>query len=923
MDLIDQIVVGPRATYDATQVLTQMSSESESETEHAEEAEVDGDADKENINLRDRINLIKQRLGKEEEAPIAKSVLLPQLDIDLSDIEESTQVVYQSTQRITQDATQIVAATTDTQVVAEAPELTIEEKTKLLYEQKKHEREVAKQQLEQDITNVTLTDEEQDEIIAPAPLDKESEKFLNQQKRLDFFDNVNRTTKSRKEKKYSKVSFIQNFEDEEEQSAQPVQPEESEKEEESDKEIRISSPITSPMKSPSKPNNPIESYKQTLKGQEIDLDDDLEVPLLSKDKQLAIRQRFVKRLPKRLKKSKNRLLKQLFELNINQINQIVPNDEEIEQDQDEEIMVNLLEREIERARKIRKMEKMREKAAEALLGGDADYQEGDNEANDDVSDTWEHSDQEIDEENEDDVELQEDQDIHDGEEEEDEGEEGEEGEDISSNANAFIENEASDSEQSEPEIVISHTQKHTRTNILSDDEEALASQSIDDAANPENQAAADDTVIDQHLSQVSQYESAQIQIKQTINAESTQLTDQTQVITKLQTEYNLVEETTEIDNFTQGTPHATMDDEITPAAVNKGREYIKANISNVEEDEAEDEEEDDQEMQERIKAYEAKIRRKELKLLQRRKEMESKGYKKIIEGEAEESEDEWAGIGGADGELEELANSEDERMIDNNFNIDLNDDEIRKKFMEEHQIKDRKQLDKLLDDIKNHRLIKRAGANIDLSDEEDELLLNYRRQKLQEQRLKLQQVDQTNKSEKAKAFFESIKEDLVNNIISIDGSEEEEETQETDNFEEMVPKKIGEEFVRSKLSFLSESFNRYDYEQKKSNYQYDLASDGEEDLNALKMKSFTNLKRSIREVEIETDDDEANEDEDEDDLLPMRKPSMMKSFRSTSSASSTFSGVTVSKQYKTAGGSKASITFMSKKKIVQKRKIKH
>lgn len=421
---------------------------------------------------------------------------------------------------------------------------------------------------------------------------------------------------------------------------------------------------------------------------------------------------------------------------------------------------------------------------------------------------------------------------------------------------------------------------------------------------------------------------AQLQTNQLIpRDESTQLIDQTQVIMRGDALDVINKDTTEVDSFTQTTSNETIDDEITPAAVSKGRQLVRANLSNIGETQEEDEEEqeeDDQEMQERIKAYEEKIRRKELKLLQKRKEMDRKGYRKIIEGEAEESEDEWAGIGGADGEVEELANSEDERMIDNNFNIDLNDDEIRKKFMEEHQIKDRKQLDKLLDDLKNHRLVKRAGANLDLSDEEDELLLNYRRQKLQEQRLKLQQVDQNNKSEKAKAFFESIKEDLTNNIISIDGSDEEEESQETDNFKEMVPKKIGEEFVRSKLSFISESFNRYDYEQRKSNFQYDLGSDEEEDLNALKMKSFSNLKRSIREVEIETDDDEANEEDDnEDDLLPMRKPSMMKSFKSTSSTSSTFSGVTVSKQYKTAGGSKASITFMSKKKLVQKRKIKH
>ena len=55
--------------------------------------------------------------------------------------------------------------------------------------------------------------------------------------------------------------------------------------------------------------------------------------------------------------------------------------------------------------------------------------------------------------------------------------------------------------------------------------------------------------------------------------------------------------------------------------------------------------------------------------------------------------------------------------------------------MEEYQIKDQKELEKLLDDIKNHRLIKRTGINsngldIEISDEEDQLLEAYRKQNL-------------------------------------------------------------------------------------------------------------------------------------------------------------------------------------------------
>ena len=64
--------------------------------------------------------------------------------------------------------------------------------------------------------------------------------------------------------------------------------------------------------------------------------------------------------------------------------------------------------------------------------------------------------------------------------------------------------------------------------------------------------------------------------------------------------------------------------------------------------------------------------------------------------------------------------------------------------MEEYQIKDQKELEKLLDDIKNHRLIKRTGINsngldIEISDEEDQLLEAYRKQKFMEQQQRLLQ----------------------------------------------------------------------------------------------------------------------------------------------------------------------------------------
>ena len=73
-------------------------------------------------------------------------------------------------------------------------------------------------------------------------------------------------------------------------------------------------------------------------------------------------------------------------------------------------------------------------------------------------------------------------------------------------------------------------------------------------------------------------------------------------------------------------------------------------------------------------------------------------------------------------------------MIDNNFNIDLKMMKYVQNSWKNIKLKI-KRIRKLLDDIKNHRLIKRTGINsngldIEISDEEDQLLEAYRKQNL-------------------------------------------------------------------------------------------------------------------------------------------------------------------------------------------------
>lgn len=864
------------------------------------------------------------------EAP-KKSVLLPQLDIDLSDIEQ------------------------------ESP--SIEDRARVIAQQKMARRKLEERDaLQNDISNVTLTDEEQDEIITTKPQTQgiaEVQKFLDDQKKHNFFDNIQSQRKSTK--KFSNKSFVNDFEDEEMEDSGSFEPLVS------DKENVVSSPITSPMKSPTKTQNPIDLYKRNLKGQEIDLDE-IAVPKMTKDQEILVKQRFLKKIPLKQNPHNKKLFRELFERNIHQINSDPRRKIQLDEDEDEEIMENLLEKEIERSRRIRKQEKLREKAALALL------KQKNMEKNELNDEEWAESDF--------DLSGEDDNDLVDDEAGEEEGGSDDENEDEGDRSDKDIESE------DEEGISIKTNQKPTKIIDSEEDEDeeidAISnSQGAKDVSfrdsqlfqnlkpHEESKDEEDDSYYQPsqlksfHLSQKSQMTQDSltqvIKLTQTINVTDETQVDATQVdkthadmtqadkltqvdetqadntqadkLTQVdatqagKTQVNLANDTLQVNPNTQlestqneilrlsQAVSSTQEDEITPESVNEGRMSIQSNrLNDIEEDEDEDEI-----IQQRIREYEEKIRKKELKLLKRRKEMERKGYKNIIEGEAEESEDEWAGIGGVEGEEEDRANSEDERMIDNNFNIDLNDEEIRKKFMEQYQIKDKKELEKLIDDIKNHKLIKKVGngMNLELSDEEDEILMNYRKQKLKEQKQRLKQLNKSMKnvkSEKAQAFFESIKEDLTKSVVRIDEEEEEEEAEASNTIEET--------FIRNKLSFLSESFNQYEFEQRKSNLQHDVESD-EDDLHTLKMKSFNNLrKRPIEEVEIETDDDQVNTntqsddiDFSDEDLLPKKKPSMIQSFRSAaSSAINSFSGVTVSKQYKTASGSKSSIMFMSKKK---------
>ncbi|RCK56568.1 Mediator of replication checkpoint protein 1 [Candida viswanathii] len=966
-----------------------------------------------------------------------------------------------------------------------------------LVEQKRLER-LAKEreELEQDITKGTITDEEEElnqeandsvvssHIVKDGLSTKELEKaqeFLNIQKR-----HVDIRPEFEKKVVFTKDRLLSAFSDDDEEEEEST-PKTAERPPSSPtvEEILRSSPFTSPVKEQeesimdlfqkpaSKPKNPLGLYAEKLKQQlsssptttngngknliNLDSDSDIDIvsssptkhrstninthqskfsnrakeldkiPELTKEQRLMIKQKFSK---KKYQNSKNNMssnpqqqqkesdfFKKLHKKNIDQLKLNKMNDpdhailEELEQD--EQTMTSLLEREMERVRNIRRKEKLQERAKEALLGKALGQEQSDDgDYHEDVPDS-DVADSEVP-----------DSDYESGT-ERDEGEDEEEEEELGavriddnfrSDDSYMFGGGEMDNEDRDHRITTTmdddkHCQQQQQPRPSSEyDDLSFANQSTELFQNLQPRSKNEESFIS------TQDESSLMQINPPLFDDLPGLPTQMQVdaiATQRDDEPTQRDEnpTQKDDVATQKIPSRKTkdtqvilppikqeeseddeedDDLVTPANVQRGRKQVRNSMLKIEEEDEENSEEDVQDedespeaIQRRIKEYEMKIRKRELKLRKRRKEMERHGLKNVIEGEAEESEDEWKGLGGIDGEVSDVANSEDEKMIDNNFNIDLKNEEIRKKFMEDYQIEDQKELEKLLDDIKNHKLIKRAGVSngldIEISDEEDGVLEAYRRQKLIEQQqrlLKNKKLVEIFKNEKSKAFFNSIKDDIE--IIKIDDSDsddddeiqilgeskkeklksdtEKDEAEHEDSLEKEAPVKktikIDESFVKKKLSFLYTTNDDDEYErvQRMSRLQHGYVDEDDdvEDVKALKSKSILNLtststskapapvdsmteQLSKKRTHVEAGDTDVDDDDDIAEFIPsFKKPSVVGSFRSFQEQQGItikdgkhhFSGVTISKQYKVVSGSKASITFMSKNSKRQVKSLK-
>lgn len=326
----------------------------------------------------------------------------------------------------------------------------------------------------------------------------------------------------------------------------------------------------------------------------------------------------------------------------------------------------------------------------------------------------------------------------------------------------------------------------------------------------------------------------------------------------------------------------------------------------------------------------SKIRAQEEK--QRLKQMKESGVTNMFDVEAEESDDEWRGVGGVDGEMIDDYDSDLEKMIDDFSNTTSNADQIRQLLMAENKETDLKTVNKILHDIKNGGFRKRRQniLQLELSDDEDDELLNYKRRKLELMRKKRLQFGADDKkllkNSKSKAFFESMVEDIIDMKDPFSNrAETPEKDKKSEGLVDASNKQkdtISHEFVQQSLSFLSSSRDFSEFEVSR------VSQEGEcnNDLNSLKQDST--VKTLYAPSNIISESERADHEELENSLLQVESSysSVVKSFGFDINANDKLKEgrktVTVSKSYRTVGGSKASITYLGKmRKLVAPKKL--
>lgn len=266
----------------------------------------------------------------------------------------------------------------------------------------------------------------------------------------------------------------------------------------------------------------------------------------------------------------------------------------------------------------------------------------------------------------------------------------------------------------------------------------------------------------------------------------------------------------------------------------------------------------------------------------RRKAYKEAGMGDMLEEEAVESEDEWQGAGGADGEGDDEGDSDDNALLDDATKIVVDKDKIRANLAAHDIEADSALVKKIYTDLKTGAFRKRRAHDgayeLDLSDDEDDYLREFyerrRKEYLEEQYMKNADLRQLAKNKKSHAFYETIATDSIKTASvdfedSIDvkealGDEDDDKNEKKDVSEQsqghsaraddddddeilVRPRKkrcLTAAQVKSMISFLDD-----DDDDNNSNDTDDDIKDGEEDgaqeIRYIKKHSSVKIKRKL------------------------------------------------------------------------------
>ncbi|AAS54118.1 AFR745Wp [Eremothecium gossypii ATCC 10895] len=305
----------------------------------------------------------------------------------------------------------------------------------------------------------------------------------------------------------------------------------------------------------------------------------------------------------------------------------------------------------------------------------------------------------------------------------------------------------------------------------------------------------------------------------------------------------------------------------------------------------------------------------------RRREMKKKGITKMLEMEAEESEDEWHGIGGSDNELSEDYDSEVEKMIDDYSVHSSNADHLRAILAKNERQHDENIVNKILHDISTGGFRRRGKGALDLemSENEDQELQQFRQKRRELLKQKILENGDTSKlvsNPKSYAFFQTMVDDVTE--ASFGNTFDANIDEKTDPSAAGRKIVISEQFVKETLSFLSSKSGDSEIPaETKSISSSTVEREEIQDLHTLKQNS--NIKHLKGSLELPAQMAELSSGDEGDYGFSLdRFRSAAKSFNNGTNVDDKFKSgtkaVRILKANKTIGGSKAAITFIGRKR---------